>query len=541
MPDRPEIVPPALQLVLTGHWLSPAATMRQRITFLHKPQDGIDPATLKVTDGSLSGPVLPAVREDRITLALDELPDELRQLLQNCHELHIRWVTPDPYDTVSPLFSRLAPGFHLFYTPGSHSVPQDQLCAVLREIFGPVDCKTAEASFTTLPNARFSHSTAYQYFQPLESLSPFITYAKTTICPSVSPTDPKDSPCAARVDSLATASTLDISYDTISHALKATASWPHADQALSITTTPSADTHRVEVGVLTAGDDYPNLEPHEIGMAGVLTVLGQDKKPSATMFSFPARHRRIEGGAFTTSLAGPTGLHPVLRMQMNAKASTPPPPTGEGGECALHAYFTLPRTLFADKYQLADELFLGSKNLSALRYMSQPVDLEAPEYVMDQWGSAVLLELSPPTTRLQEPSWTAEVPLHLRYLAPSSGGYASIEVPYPVVFWACTTEEGTKFPASPFERVNLGYDGLFGPRTVFWHVKPQPVKAGGRLTTRIRAPVLDTDKAGWVSAGTAAAVMLGFGWIVWKLLEVYLKTGYGPKQQMDGLEKKKKL
>lgn len=95
--------------------------MRQRITFLHKPQDGPDPASLKVTDSSLTGPVLPAVREDRVTLALEELPHELRQVLQSCHELHIRWVSPYAYDIVSPLFSRLPPGFHLFYTPQPES------------------------------------------------------------------------------------------------------------------------------------------------------------------------------------------------------------------------------------------------------------------------------------------------------------------------------------------------------------------------------------------------------------------------------------
>lgn len=91
--------------------------MRQRITFLHRPEDAVDPRSFKVTDTSLTGPVLPSVREERVALALDELPLELRQLLQSCHELHIRWVSPYSYDTVSPLLSRLSPGFHLFYTP----------------------------------------------------------------------------------------------------------------------------------------------------------------------------------------------------------------------------------------------------------------------------------------------------------------------------------------------------------------------------------------------------------------------------------------
>lgn len=91
--------------------------MRQRTTFLHKPEDGVDPASFKVTDTSLTGPELSSVREDRATLALEELPDELRQVLQRCHELHIRWVTANPHETLSPLVSRLPPGFHLFYTP----------------------------------------------------------------------------------------------------------------------------------------------------------------------------------------------------------------------------------------------------------------------------------------------------------------------------------------------------------------------------------------------------------------------------------------
>lgn len=134
------------------------------------------------------------------------------------------------------------------------------------------------------------------------------------------------------------------------------------------------------------------------------------------------------------------------------------------------------------------------------------------------------------------------MPLHLRYLSPAPGGYRTAQVPHPAVFWACTTEEGTKFPASPFERVNLGYDGLFGPRTVFWHVDPSTQGAaavgGAKLLSEVRVPVLDVDKTGWVSVGTAAAVLLGFGWISWKLLSVYLRTGYGPQQQMKALEKK---
>lgn len=414
-----------------------------------------------------------------------------------------------------------------------------------------MSCDTPQTSFTNLPNDRFSHATAHQYFTPLDSLDPLVTYVQRTLCPAPTSSSPEAaSHCASRVARLAQASSLDVSYDTISHALQATATWSHQPQQLEVTTPPkdAAANHRIEVGVLSADPDAQpggasTIEPHEIGMAGVLTVLGQDTKPGAAVFKFPARHRRVENGAFTADVVRPAGLHPTLRVELNAAAARVPPPAASGGgndDCALHAYLTIPRAVFADRYQLADPLFLASRNLTALRYLSQPVDLEAPDYVMKLWGSAALLELSPPPADLGEgASWAAEVPLHLRYLAPAAGGYGSVEVPYPTVFWACTTQEGTKFPSSPFERVNLGYDGLFGPRTVFWHVDPQPVKADGRLTSEIRVPVLDTDKAGWVGTGTAAVVLLGFGWIVWKLAQVYLRTGYGPQKQMEGLEKKK--
>ncbi|KAI3397020.1 hypothetical protein diail_11347 [Diaporthe ilicicola] len=521
--------------------------MRQRITFLHRPEDALDPASLVVTGTSLTGPALPAAREDRITLALEELPEELRQVLQSCHELHIRWIGSYPYDTVNPLYSRLSPGLHVFFTPRADSTFQDDghLCAALRTAFGDLDCDTPKSSFTSLPSDRFSHATAFQYHQPLEDLSTFTKYVANDLCPSPesASSSTEASPCASRVDLLSTASSLDISYDTISHALRVTGTWGFQDRTLQVVS-PEAKNNRVEVGIL-ATDKPHGIEPHELGLSGSLTVLGQDKKPAATIFKFPARHRHVEGASFSAAFQQPTGLHPTLQLDLHGAAATPPNlGQDDGSHCSLHAHLTLPRAVFADKYQLSDPLFLASKNLTALRYISQPVDLEAPDYALKLWGSAALLELTPPppppsSGSARPPSvWTAEVPLHLRYLSPAPGGYRTAQVPHPAVFWACTTEEGTKFPASPFERVNLGYDGLFGPRTVFWHVDPLPREAGGRLQSEVRVPVLDVDRSGWISAGTAAVVLLGFSWVAWKLLSVYLKTGYGPQKQMQGVEKK---
>jgi hypothetical protein len=38
------------------------------------------------------------------------------------------------------------------------------------------------------------------------------------------------------------------------------------------------------------------------------------------------------------------------------------------------------------------------------------------------------------------------------------------------VFWVCSAVEGSKFVSSPFDRINLGFEGLFGSRTLFYNV-----------------------------------------------------------------------
>jgi len=227
----------------------------------------------------------------------------------------------------------------------------------------------------------------------------------------------------------------------------------------------------------------------------------------------------------------PTGLHPALQLKIS---DSNPPEKHES--CSLHAHLTLPRVIFPDKYQFSDDLFMAAKNLTTLRYVSTPIDLEAPEYAMSAWGSSLLLELAPPSPASK--MWTAEIPLHLRYLPPTAGGIAEAEVPWPVLFWACTADEGSKFSGNPFDRVNLGYDGLFGPRTMFYHLAPEKVavKAGRNEGYEVvDVPVLDTKYSAWVEPGTAAVILLGFGWVLWKLFVVWRTTGYG------GFEKAKKV
>jgi hypothetical protein len=333
------------------------------------------------------------------------------------------------------------------------------------------------------------------------------------LCPA------SDKTCRTRVDLLREADYIDIDYDSISHALNLISFWSPRTWDFSISRLGSND--RLEVGILS--NEKP-LEIEELNLAGFLTVVGEDTKPSPALFSFPSRHH-FKDSSYSVDFAQPTGLHPSLRLSI----SDAKPPLDDRS-CALHAHLTLPRVLFPDRYQLNDPLFLASKNISAVRHISTPVDLEAPAYVMDIWGSTMLVELLPPAVPSQ--SWTAEVPLHLRYLPLSGTGYTNVSIPAPVLFWACTAEEGTKFSINPFDRVNLGYEGLFGPRTMFYHLTPKAAEGaeaaiGKEGYLNLQVPVLNSTYAEWVEPGTAAVILLGFGWILWKLFLVWKNAGYG--------------
>jgi hypothetical protein len=246
---------------------------------------------------------------------------------------------------------------------------------------------------------------------------------------------------------------------------------------------------------------------------------------------------------YTTSFAQPTGLHPTLLLTFPASHLTPPDST-----CALHTYLTLPSYLFIDRHQFTDALFLSSKNLKTLHSLAGATDLEAPDWVVGEWGSAALFSLTTPTPQratpfdvepapgqqeylIPEGMWEVSIPLHLRYLPAAPRAHESVPVPHPVVFWACRAEEGGKHASNPFDRTHLGYESLFGPKTRFLAVEPRN-NGTGELVEWIDVPVLDTRQAGWVEAGTMGVVVLAFLGLCWVLF------GRTEKGKVEGEKKK---
>lgn len=382
-----------------------------------------------------------------------------------------------------------------------------RLCSALELLFGDLACKDPD-SFTKLPagDGNPGITDLFQYYQPCE-LDQFITGLAATLCASV-----PDSDCISRVESLRGAVSVDLSYDTMSETLKLEALWPRRLQAMSA---EPIDGHKTELGIVTT--DPSGGDAHELGVGGFLASTPADKKePSVLAFAVPSRHRRAQA-RFSAEFLTPQGLHPSL--QLSISSASPPLEYEDQGACDLYAYLTLPRTIFADRYQLAGDLFLASKNLSSLTFASEPVDLEMPEYKTPTWGSTVLLELAPPETSADgaPSSWTAEIPLHLRYMAPTEGGLAEALVPYPAVFWACEAGAKAGFSGNPWDRESLGYDALFSPTTGFWHVEPQPTSEGADLVVGTKVPVLAPERLGWVELGTAAAILAGFAWVLYAL------------------------
>jgi hypothetical protein len=168
-----------------------------------------------------------------------------------------------------------------------------------------------------------------------------------------------------------------------------------------------------------------------------------------------------------------------------------------------------------------------------------------------------LLELATPpgksiSRKDGDKTWDVTIPLHLRYLEPSESGYRNTSVPWPVVFWACTAEDGTKMGVNPFDRVNLGWEGLFGPRTMFFQLRPSlsssskevPLSRPSRFVEDISVPVLQTAEgavsssrnnqtAQRIELGTVVVIVLGFVWILWKLGLVVRSSGVEGKQQQQ--------
>ncbi|KAJ5378727.1 hypothetical protein N7509_011846 [Penicillium cosmopolitanum] len=493
--------------------------MKRRTTLIQPLGAPFEPDQAVLSSSNLAIRGLDAARHDRITLGLDDLPEELRNVLESSHELHLRWAAEEHFDAIAPFSSRVSPGLHVHYTSLVSDRPSDTLCSVLRAVFGAdegdrngVDCTSPEKSFTTPPlrSTRFATSTSLQYYTRLPSLQTLVGFIRRTICHQRQ----GGAKCHDHADTLLTADSVDIDYDSTSHTLAISGFWSSAPTGgWSEDIGKLAADDKIEIGLLGV---EPGASPDELKAGGLLGSIGEDKKLTSHSPSQQGFIRRCQS--------------PSRTLLYNH------PPAPKDFTCALHTYLTLPSSVFIDQYQVGtdDPLFLQEHNLVAVRAFSGETDLEAPDWAIDRWGSTWLLELATPSADSADPAsnWTSTIPMHLRYLNPSESGYRSAAVPWPVVFWACSTEEEGEMGKNPFDRTNLGYDGLFGPRTIFYQLHP----ASQHLVEELDVPVLKLKdgeglfQARNIELGTSVVIILGFLWIIWRLARVVWATGLGANE-----------
>ncbi|CAO1604010.1 protease B nonderepressible form [Xanthoria calcicola] len=501
--------------------------MKERITFIHSSESDRDARSLTVSKTSVQIKALKASREERLTLSAHELPQEIWQALQQCHQLHLKWVSDLPYHPPPPFVSRAAPGLHLFLTPHLDRSP-DVLRPLLRKVFGyGKSFDFGQNVLFEIPTNQSHHPSPpiYHYHDFLPSLRDFVIYLQKKICLD------QDDECSTAAKRLANAAYVDMDYDAASREYIIT-SFHHESPDLEGWNEEikcRRNSEKTEVGLFTYRQA---LEPQELSFEGYLTVIGEDKKPRPTRFSSPSRHHPVplaSGSGFLTTLPKPTGLHPTLRLTFPHPISPP------GHGCALHTYLTLPSSLFVDEYQLSSPNFLAANNLRGVRALSGETDLEAPAWVTRKWGSTMLLELAHRDRRqarleTAESQWRVDIPLHLRYLPPAAGGATGVDLPWPIVFWACPAEEGSDVSGNPFDRINLGYEVLFGPSTTFYHFRPQPKEPRRSLVEQLQVPVMDLPASRWVESGTVGVIILGALWVMWKLLRVSLNDWRSSKK-----------
>ena len=116
-------------------------------------------------------------------------------------------------------------------------------------------------------------SAAFQYYHLLPSLDGFASFVKQKAC------SPSDRQCQKAAESLLSATSVDIDFDAISHAVVVNAFWAEGPErgAWSETIQAYSPTDSIEVGIL---NNEKVDEPEEMSLGGYLTVLGEDSKLS---------------------------------------------------------------------------------------------------------------------------------------------------------------------------------------------------------------------------------------------------------------------
>lgn len=277
-----------------------------------------------------------------------------------------------------------------------------------------------------------------------------------------------------------------------------------------------------------------------------------------TLFDFQPRHRGLKAPAiYSPDFRLPYGLHPkhitnvygdLHVPRVKSRNQVEDPKTGEfeitdvPATCGLYGFYILPNFIFVDKYQISDLADAQAGGVKRVVGIWGETDLEIPVWMVDKWGSTMLLELiTPSEAELELPVQAAEIeiPMHSRYEVPDWNTTAVIhDMPWPSIFWACNGSDETSMLSGPFDSNSLGHEKYFAPGTSFHYLLPNMTLSTPdnhtELVTKLSIPVVPLESYKYVQPWTVIFILLGCVWITYKVICGYIRDG-GIRKRNEGV------
>ncbi|KAK7205735.1 PIG-X [Myxozyma melibiosi] len=529
------------------------AAIRQRHTFIVHDSFRDTPETLSLTPESLEMKTVPGARQDRYIVSKQLVKE--KEILDSLESVRIEIGSSENYAHLSPFDRTIQWGTHITVVP-VEGFDWNQFCKFVNSAISPSIPCIGQDSFISLPFGYYLYSTS-------TDLAPLISYLETTY-PALDLKKDDEASTAAIADpsDLLTASSISISFskaeDTVRKykgRLVTEIYWQFGTWSKTITPGLDEENHKVEVGFLGKIKDDPE---GDVAFGGILAVIGENSQFVPTLFDFAPRHRGVQGTAvYSPYFRTPYGLHPKHVVSIYGDLNVPRTmshnyvqdeetgefeDTMESATCGLYGYYILPSFIFVDKYQIADLADAQAGGVKRVVGIWGETDLEIPVWMVDKWGSTMLLELIPPSGEDLE-AFTQqvdiEIPMHSRYEVPDWNTTAVVhDMPWPLIFWACDGSDENSMTMGPFDNNGLGLEKYFDPGTSFHYLTPNMTisspDAHTELITELSIPVVPLESYKYVQPWTVVVILVGCFWIIYKAICGYVRDG-GIRKKVEGV------
>lgn len=443
--------------------------VRKRTTVQLKSLNAIDTDNLILDEEQVKIPArLFTNRQDKLTFTKEELPVDLKELLDDLYLVRVQWSNLDSQK--DELFQNFEnDGLTINLVPG---------IANYEEIFD----KFGEYLKFNL-NINFNNKTLIS--TPTSALFHSNQLIKSSVIDNfLRKLVPNG------LDRISFLTNFELIYENSQLIIQ----WISSPYDLLIDKTPKL---RNEVALIKTKKLGVDLE-----VSGIRVVLDEEDSlpPTKTLFFVKNRHNKISD-QLDIEFQEPIGLHPTLKISNFENLSDPP-----HSSCELFLLNMMNSQLFFDSYQYDKKKFtlIGAWGES---------NLEAPIWKVSKFGSVQLFQLNHEVLKsLNE----FEIKFHSRYLKPSSNN--EFEFITPEIFWACNAEEFIEdfieFNSNPFNNYGLGYESFFEETTNFYHLNKN------NRVLKFEIPTPDAKDVELVQNITFITLTIGLFYLITKFFKV---------------------